>query len=239
MHDFFVGSRYFFQGFSLISQPGLRRFVAIPLLINIVLFAGLFFLLRHFMGEFNAWVSGFLPAWLQWLKAVLWLLFFVGFFGIIIFTFVTLANLVSAPFNSFLAEKVEFYLTGKIAESRSLLDNIKDIPRIIARQLSIIAYYLPRALLIFILFFIPIVQAFAAALSFFFHAWIMTLTYLDYPTDNHRISMPDLRTWLQRRRLASLGFGISVLLCSMIPILNFFVIPAAVAGASKFWVERT
>jgi len=50
--------------------------------------------------------------------------------------------------------------------------------------------------------------------------------------------MRDVRVWLHQRRWAALGFGVSVLVCSMIPVLNCFVIPAAVAGATKFWVEQ-
>jgi len=238
MNSPIFGIHYLIDGFGLIAKPGLRRFVIIPLLINIVLFIGLFFLLRYFVNEFNVWFSSFLPAWLHWLSAILWIVFFTSFFIIIIYTFVIVANLIAAPFNSFLAEKVELYLTGNIPEERSLLDNIKDIPRIMGRQIAIIGYYIPRALLIFILFFIPIVQAVAAVISFLFHAWFMTLTYIDYPTDNHRIPMRDVREWLNQRRSVSLGFGVGVLVCSMIPLVNCFTIPAAVAGATKFWINE-
>ena len=236
MNNPLLGLNYLIDGFVLITQPGLKRFVMIPLIINLILFMGLFFLLRYFVSEFNVWFAHHLPAWLHWLSTVIWFLFFISFFIIIIYTFVTLANLVSAPFNSFLAEKVELYLTGRVPEERSLLDNLKDIPRIMRRQLAILGYYLPRALLILILFFIPIVQAFAAILSFLFHAWFMTLTYLDYPSDNHRVPMQDVKTWMRQRRWLSLGFGVSVLVVSMIPIVNCFAIPAAVAGATKYWV---
>ena len=41
MKNFLTGFRYFTSGFALISKPRLRRFVIIPLLINILLFAGL------------------------------------------------------------------------------------------------------------------------------------------------------------------------------------------------------
>lgn len=232
------GIQYLFEGFKLIIKPGLRRFVIIPLAINILLFAGAFFLLQHFIREFNIWFANYLPHWLQWLSTVLWLLFFIGFFGLIIYTFVIIANIISAPFNSFLAEKVEWYLTGNIPEQRSLLDNIKDIPRIIGRQLAIIGYYIPRALLILVLFFIPVVQAVAAIISFLFHAWIMTLTYIDYPTDNHRIPIRDVREWMHERRGSTLVFGTCILVCSMIPIINCLTIPAAVAGATKYWIEE-
>jgi CysZ protein len=238
MNDFLFGVKYFFSGFDLIFRPGLRRFIVIPLLINICLFIGLFFLLRHYMAEFNTWFSHFLPHWLVWLNYLLWLLFMAGFLVVFIYTFVMLGNLVAAPFNSFLAEKVEFQLTGIKPNELTLWDNLKDIPRILGRQLAILGYFLPRALVLLILFFIPVIQAVAAFIWFLFSAWNMTLTYTDYPTDNHRIPVTSVHDWLQQKRAMALGFGVSVLVTSMIPILNFFTIPAAVAGATRFWLEQ-
>lgn len=234
----FIGLQYLLDGFRLIATRGLRRFAVIPLIINIFLFIGFFLVLGHFMGEFNAWFATYLPSWLLWLSWVLWILFFISYFVILLYTFVTIANLVCAPFNSFLAEKVEYHLTGNIAESRTLMQNIKDVPRIIGRQLAILGYYLPRALGLFILFFIPGVQLIAPVLLFLFHAWFIALTYMDYPTDNHRVPIQQLREWLEERRWISLGFGAATLAATMIPVLNFFAIPAAVAGATKYWVEQ-
>jgi CysZ protein len=234
----FMGMQYLLDGFALIATRGLRRFAIIPLIINILLFIGFFLVLRHFMGEFNAWFATFLPNWLLWLSWVLWILFFVSYFVVLLYTFVTIANLVCAPFNSFLAEKVEYYLTGNISESRTLMQNIKDVPRIIGRQLAILGYYLPRALGLLILFFIPGVQLIAPVLLFLFHAWFIALTYMDYPTDNHRVPIREVREWLDERRWITLGFGASTLVATMIPVLNFFAIPAAVAGATKYWVEQ-
>lgn len=232
------GIEYLLAGFGLLLKPGLKRFVIIPVGINIILFIGLFFLMRHFMSEFNVWFEHFLPTWLHWLSYILWILFFASFFLLFVYTFVMVANIISAPFNSLLAEKVEIYLGGNITEPRSLWENVKDIPRIVGRQLGIIGYYLPRALLILVLFFVPVVQIAAAFIWFLFNAWFMALTYIDYPTDNHQVPLAKVKDWLQERRWVSLGFGVSVLISAMIPVLNFFTVPAAVAGATKFWVEE-
>jgi CysZ protein len=233
-----AGLSYFIDGFVLITKPGLRRFVVIPLLINTLLFIGLFFLSHHFIEQFNVWFAQHLPKWLQWLSTVLWLLFFISFFMTIVYTFVIVANIVSAPFNSFLAEKVEYYLTGHIAEGRSLYENLKDIPRIVGRQIAIIAYYIPRALLVMILFFVPIIQTLAPILAFLFHAWFMSLIYFDYPTDNHRVALKEVKVWMRQQHWLTLGFGMGVLISSMIPIINCLTIPAAVAGATKCWIEQ-
>ncbi|OGT47293.1 MAG: hypothetical protein A3E83_00740 [Gammaproteobacteria bacterium RIFCSPHIGHO2_12_FULL_41_20] len=234
-----AGIYYLIEGFKLITQPGLRRFVLVPLVINILLFSILFFVLRYYLVEFNQWFTQFLPAWLHWLSMVVWVVFVLGFFLMFVSIFVTITNILSAPFNSLLAEKVELYLTGVILEQRSVFANIKTIPHVLLRQLAIIVYYLPRAAGILILFFIPIVQMVAAVIWFVFNAWFMTLTYVDYPTDNHRMSWQQMYAWLEQRRWLGLGFGISVLVVSLVPLLNLFVVPAAVAGATKLWVEES
>ena len=66
------GMEYFFSGFKLISQKGLKRFVLIPLLINILLFgSSLFFLFGWLSDGFNA-VTAMLPEWLSWLEWLMW-----------------------------------------------------------------------------------------------------------------------------------------------------------------------
>lgn len=232
------GLQYLIEGFKLLTQPGLKRFVIIPLSINIILFIGLFFIARHFFDVFEHWLLNYLPSWLQWLNSLLWMTFFIGFVLIFIYTFVVIANLISAPFNSFLAEKVEAYLTGKKTAQRTFLENLKDTPRILARQFSLIGYYIPRALILLIFFFIPVIQLVAAILWFSFNAWFMTLQYLDYPTDNHQIPLSNVHVWLWHHRLLSLSFGASVLVMTLIPFVNFFIVPAAVAGATKLWIEK-
>ena len=220
------------------TASGLRRFIILPLIINIFLFIGLFILFNHHMTTFNSWFESMLPAWLRWLDTVLWISFFISFFLFFIYGFVLVANIIAAPFNSLLAEKAEIVLTGKVPEQTYFLTHINNAMKSITRQFAIIFYYLPRALLILLLFFIPGLQIIAPFLWFLFNAWFMSLTYLDYPFDNHAISFDGMRQWLKSNRLKSFGFGISVLVSQMIPVFNLFTMPAAVLGATIFWVER-
>ncbi|HVE44782.1 MAG TPA: sulfate transporter CysZ [Gammaproteobacteria bacterium] len=232
------GVYYFLNGLTLLFRPGVKRYVIVPVIVNVVLFIALFFLMKHVVGIFNAWFYDFLPAWLHWLTFILWMLFFASFFLFFVYAFVIITNVIAAPFNSFLSEKIEYHLTGRIIASRSLWENIKDVPRIIGRQLMILFYFLPFALFMLLLFFIPVVQLVAPVCWFLFHAWFMSLTYLDYPTDNHHIPLADVRKWMRQKPGLTFSFGISALLFSMIPFLNFFAIPAAVAGATELWLSE-
>lgn len=239
MNTLISGCRYCLEGFSLITKPGLKRFVILPLIINIIVFAGFFLLSRHYINELNQWVANLLPSWLQWLSILMWILFYLSFFIILIYTFVTVANIIASPFNSLLSEKIELYITNQLPEQKTFLTMCKEIPRIILRQLAILFYYIPRAIFLLLLFFVPIIQMIAAILWFVFNAWYLSFMYLDYPTDNQRIPLADVRAWLKQNRLLALGFGMTTLVLTMIPFINFFVIPAAVAGATKLWIVET
>ena len=240
MQTFFSGATYLFEGFSLLFARGVKRYVILPVLINIIIFVGAFALLNHWMHSLNMWLMHFLPTWLQWLHYFLWLLFFISFFIFFIYTFVTIANLISAPFNSLLSERVTIHLTGSPPHQPplTLLQTIKDIPRILWRQCGILGYYLPRAVLLVICFFIPFVQIFAPFLWLLFNAWFLAMTYLDYPTDNERVALEKVKSWQSNHRLLALGFGLAALGVAMMPIINLLAMPAAVAGGTKLWLDH-
>jgi CysZ protein len=230
---------YLLQGFQLIWRPGIRPYALIPISINLIFFIGLSIIATHYFNDFLAWFNHHIPNWLQWLSAVLWILFLAALMLSATYTFTFFANLVAAPFNGLLAEQVELHLTGKISNANSsMLALIKDTPRSLGRQLRYLGYFLPRAFMILLLFLIPGGQIIAPPLWFIFNAWTMTLQYLDYPMDNHRISFTVMQQQLKQQRLTSLGFGITVVLFTMIPLINLFVMPAAVAGATLLWLNK-
>jgi len=72
----------------------------------------------------------------------------------------------------------------------------------------------------------------------YFMAWMLSLEYADYPMDNHGIRFRQVRASLRTRRLTSMGFGGMATLCSFVPLLNLLVMPAAVAGATLYWVRE-
>jgi CysZ protein len=232
------GIHYLFSGFKLIRQSGLKRFVILPFLINFSLFTGLFFVFFHYVEKFNSWVNHMLPAWLHWLSMIIWLLFLLSFAVSLIYTFMSIANVIAAPFNSLLAEKVEEYLTGQSVPSFTLYENFKNTPRLIARQCSILVYYVPRAVLLLILFFIPFIQMIAPLLWFLFNAWFLTINCIDYAFEQHHLSFAVMRLWLKKRRGPALSFGIATFAATAIPILNFIAMPAAIAGATQFYIEN-
>ncbi len=227
-----TGFDFLVHGFSTIFQPGLKRFVLIPITINILVYAVLFWFSYHVMGKLIAWVNHFLPHWLEWLDYVLWPLFIFAGLIFLVYTLTIFANIISAPFNSFLSEKIELMKTGKKYEGGGWQDSLKAMPRAIHREWCKIKYYLPRALVLLILSFIPGVNIVSTILWFVFGSWMMAVQYLDYPMDNHRISFKDMMKKLRGHFFSSWLFGAAALVASLIPILNLIAMPASVAGGT-------
>ncbi len=237
--DSISGTDYFLRGFSLIRQPGIRTFVLIPLLVNFVLFAGAFYALLLQLDGLFAWLHQQIPSWLDWLDYLLWPIALITILVVFSFLFSSVANWIAAPFNGLLAEKVEQALTGEAANDTGMLDIVKDVPRTFGREWIKLKYYLPKAIGCLILFLIPVVgQTLAPVLWFLFSAWMMAIQYVDYPFDNHKIDFITMRDALKQRRGKCLSFGALVTLFSAIPVVNLFVMPVAICGATAMWVDH-
>jgi CysZ protein len=234
------GAGYFIQGFELIRVKGLRRFVFVPLLVNLILFAVAFYFLLQQIDVAILWLMDSIPNWLSWLKD--WLAIFIWPLAVIIvlvtfsFLFNSVANWIAAPFNGLLAEKVEQHLTGQSLGDSGVMALLKDIPRTLGREWTKLLYYIPRALGFLIVFFL--LPVFGQVIWFLFTAWMMAIQYADYPFDNHKVSFIRMRDVLGSQKSASFSFGITVTLFAMIPVINFLVMPVAICGATAMWVDR-
>jgi CysZ protein len=229
-----LGWGYVWRGFQLLPQPGLRRFVALPILLNIVLVSLLSYNGISWLDSAIDRGLGYLPSWLEWLywiamplAVVTVLLIFAYFFSAIL---VTLAS----PFNGLLSEKIEQQRGSAIADEALS----RMIGRTFRRELTKLGYMLPRYLLLLLVTLIPGLNLASPVLWFWFGSWIVALQYLDYSFDNHARSFAETRAALASQSLTVLGFGATVALLMTIPLVNWFVMPAAVIGATLLRLEQ-
>ncbi|GAA0821219.1 sulfate transporter CysZ [Colwellia asteriadis] len=230
------GASYFFRGLELITHKSLRKFVFIPLAINIMLFSiALYFMvleLEHYMNALLGW----LPNWLNWLSMVLWPLAVLTILVVFSFVFSSAANWLAAPFNGLLSEKAEALLSGDSLPQESNFAVIKDIPRTLKREASKLYYYLPRAIGFFIImWFLPVI---GQIIWFLFVTWMMAIQYKDYPFDNHKVPFNEMKVALKQKQGLSYSFGATIAIFSMLPIINFIVMPVAICGATAIWVDH-
>lgn len=231
--DFVRGFHYLLLGFNGIRDPKLFRFVWIPFLCNLILFSIMLIIAGYGLHHFSEWVQGFFPRWLQWLQWLIWILSLLFSGIILIFLSTFLVNILAAPFNGLLAQMVLHQLN--VADQIVPTSAFRSVSTAITRQMQFLAYYLPRAVFYLVLFLIPIIQVVAAPLWFLFNSWVFALQYLDYPMDLHGISITDMKGKMRERKWLCLGFGSGVVLFSLIPLVNFLIVPVAVVGATILW----
>ncbi|WP_198264573.1 sulfate transporter CysZ [sulfur-oxidizing endosymbiont of Gigantopelta aegis] len=238
-----TGVSYLFKALPLLTKPGLKSFVLIPLMINIFFFSiGIYFAFDYF-ADFMDWALDTSGLW-SWVAAIVDLvkpiLYF--FFGLVLlvlifYTFSIVANIIAAPFNSLLAEATEKFVTGQsLDDTGSFKQILKDIIPTILMELKKLVYMILWSIpFLLMLFFIPII---GPIIWFLFTAWMMSLQYMDYPMGNHKLNFNQQRSLQGKQRLFSMGFGGVTMGASMIPIVNFIVMPTAVIAATLIWVEQ-
>ena len=233
------GARYLTRGARLLSHPSLRMFVIIPLLVNILIFGSLIGLGFSYLLDLMDSMLARIPDWLDFIQWILWPLIGISVSLISGYLFTAMALIIASPFNALLAEKAEELVTSRPVNSlEGLGAALLGVPRGIIREIAKLLYYVPMAVFVLLVSFIPGVNAVAPVLWFLLGAWMMSIQFVDYPMDNHQLGFADVKEAVRSRRLSSMGFGGLVALCAGIPVVNFFVVPAAVVGATLLWVEE-
>ena len=235
---------YLPRGARLLFAPGVKRFVAVPFLVNVAIFGGLGWWLT---GTIDAWLApaatgvdaGPLERALAGLRTALAWLVTIATWIALAWLYTLLANIAAAPFNGLLAERVEAHLTGRAPPpGGGFLALAAEIPRTLASEASKILYLVTRFVPLLLLQFVPGINVVAPFLLFAFGAWVFALEYLDYPMGNRGARFRDVRRAAGERRATALGFGAAVALASAVPIVNLAVMPAAVAGATALHLDR-
>ena len=230
------GFSFIVKGIMLLPQKGIRSFVVIPLLINSLVFSVAIWFSSK---QIERWIDYILPDWLMWLEWLLWPLFAAIFFLVIFYTFTIVANLIAAPFNALLAERVEQKLQGLPAAP---FQGYKSIPSLLVRtfrsEAQKLLYMAKWFILLIILTLIPVVNIISPVAWFIFGAWMLAIEYADYPMGNHNLFFKDELKTLKQHKGLSLGFGSGVALLTSIPFVNFLAMPIGVAGGTALWVKH-
>jgi CysZ protein len=243
----FTGANYFFRGFGIAFMPKIRRFIYIPLIVNILLFAGgLWYSFAKF-DELIDWITpdwlSDMPDWLGWLETgITWILFpifAIVVFVVVFYTFSLIANLIAAPFNGMLAEAVEKKLTGQeVGNPFDFRVMLRTLIPMMFDEVKKLLYFVLWAIPLLLLFLVPVVNIAASLVWILFSAWMLSLEYMDFPMGNHNLRFKAIRKRVTSQRFMSLGFGGAVLVGTMIPVFNFIVMPVAVCGATALWVDK-
>ena len=229
----FQGPKLLISGFKLIFTKGYKKLFLFPILLNTLLFVGLFYSLGQFaMAGYHQLIGDHTWADFWLLKLMLWgMVLIVGFF-VINTCFVFCVNLIAIPFHTKIAEKVMKDNDQRIHPQPNLWVDIKQT---IKRELSKNLYFLPRLGIGLIIFLIPGINLLAPLLWLYLISWILGLQALDYAAELQQISWKNTLIHSKKYPLLVMSFGLLQCFIVTIPIANLLTPPAAVAGGCFLW----
>ncbi|MDH5425962.1 MAG: sulfate transporter CysZ [Gammaproteobacteria bacterium] len=231
-------SNSFFSVFTSVLtlfKTELRRYVIMPLMINIALFSVTIY---YVTSQFSSWMDSILPSWLDWLNWLIIPLFTVTILIVVFYSFTIVANIIAAPFNSLLAEKYEQLLRGE-TDKQNHETTAQLISRTIAAEFKKISYILLWLIPLLIATFIPVINLISPFLWVLFAVWMLSLEYLDYPMGNNNLRFPEVKQTAHRQKAMTLGLGSGLFILTTIPFINFIAIPAGVIAATKVYIDHT
>lgn len=241
MNNFIKGFSHALAGFSWIFRPKIRRFVYIPLAINVLLFTLAISLLGKYAGE---WVTGLIGQKANWWHIFRWaydlivpvlsVVIYVALILVGYFSFSTVANLLAAPFNAQLAKAVEQRLAGQPI-TYSEMPLAKEVWVTVQSELAKIVRFALLAAVLLLLLVVPGINVFFPLVWFIFMAYTLSIQYIDYPMANHGHFYTAQRKLLKKHRAQRLGFGTAANVLLLIPFVNFLAMPVCVCGATVWW----
>lgn len=233
---FVTGFRYGTAGLGWLMRPRIRAYVALPILVNAVVFTAGFFWLTGFVGELQTMATDWLPDWLDWLAWLLWPIAILAGLVLVWTGFTVLANIIGAPFNGLLSERVAALHDPAGAPAAS--GAWTDLLRAPLDELRKLLYFALLALVPLLLSVLPGINVISPLAWGLYGAWILAVEYADYPMANAGLRPRTQRGLLREQRRLALGFGSGVLLLTVVPGLNLVAMPSAVIGATLLWCDR-
>lgn len=225
-----------FKGLAIYGRsPKLVLLGMVPAVISGTLYLAGLGALIYFSADLAALITPFADDWSAWARdgvrliAGLALLGLGGLLGVLTFTAITLV--IGDPFYEQISERVEARLGGVPDEIelpwwRSLRRSLADAARLILRS---VLFGVP----LFVAGFIPIVGQFVVpVVAALVGGWFLTMGLVGVPFQRRGLRLPDRQRALRANRPLTLGFGVAVFLCFLIPLGAVLLTPAAVAGAT-------
>jgi CysZ protein len=242
MHRFISGALYPLYAAAVLARaPRLWRYVAIPMLVNLLVGATLYAgLLYAGLSAIDGLVAG-LPAWAAALGALLRALLIIGLLIATGFVLVRFGVVLGSPWYTQLSAELELLRGAQpLPEQGSgLATAVRDLSRALAFELRKLLLVVAIGALLLLLNLIPVAgQLLATAGWIALGATITCLDFLDYPLERRMFSFRAKLRVIRRSLPASAGFGLVCLGLVSIPFVNLLSIPLCVAAGTLFFSDR-
>ncbi len=234
-----IGLRTYSRSFGLISQLGLWKYFAIPMVISLFTAISIGLLAWGLSDNIGHWIAQIWP-W-EWgavgfdtFAQILSGLVIIAI-GLILYKHIIMA--LSAPFMSPVSEKIERHLKGSQHNHRKT-SNAEQLVRGIRINIRNLAFELLLTLPILLLNFIPILgNIVATCLLFITQSYYAGFGNMDYTLERH-FKYRESVNFVKANRGQAIGNGIVFMLFLLIPLVGIIlVLPISVTAATVQTVE--
>lgn len=234
---FFRGLLYPYKALRFIMRhPLLYMYILIPLLINIIVFAGAAYFGIDFFGDL---ANHYFPKETTWywslLYGIFWFFSLLFIAVLVFFSFTVIGNLIASPFNDILSEKTEDLLTSTnvVAAPFSLSGFFKNSLKVVRDEIKKISLFVIAMLLLLLLNFIPgigvVIYTFC---SFLLTVYFLVIEYTGFVFGRKNRSFRDQRHFVRQNAFLCAGFGCGLFILLALPFLQLLCIPIGVVGAA-------
>lgn len=246
VNQFFLGVFSYFKVLSFVKRHKIRSFFLLPLLLNVAFIGLLVYAVVIFSASFYqfalAWASGAGLSEGTWFFTVLTWLFCYGaklLLFYLVWQFYQLLSLIFlAPMFSYLSEKVQAALSGKVSPF-SMAQFGKDILR--GLQLALVNIFYQCVWIVFLYlgaFFMTILLPFLPLALFLVGAYFYGFAMIDYRNEVYRLSPAASRKTVKQFKWFALGNGVTFQLLLMIPIVGTLFAPSFALVAAALGLEE-
>lgn len=250
MKTLFLGISYNFRAFDFVRQHKvLQRYIVLPFVLNVLLFALLFWGYLSVFDNLLAWITPSTQALgpddptltTSLLAAVLWvwrlivsaIVFLLSFLFLLVVFFV-LTGFVNAPFYELLAERTLILLRLRDDLPFALPRFLNEWWRSLKIEFAKLIFLSLPAVFLLLLSWIPVIGFFFGLASVIFMAWYFAVNVLMYPT---LLLGQDFKTamhYAKNHKQLLVGFG----LLSLVPFVGFFLMSFQIVGGTLLYVEN-
>jgi CysZ protein len=242
MSTFSTGAGDLGRGFAFLNQhPRLWGWVMAPAVLTLLILIGAVMGVMHLVDPLVAWLTDWLPGFLQGIAgALIWLLVIVALGFGALFVFVTVVGIVAGPFNEMLSESIEAIVTRQPSPKFSLRAFLRGALVGLLHGLRRLLVALAGFLLLFALGFIPVIGTLAAlAIGFWLAARAAAYDCYDAVLSRRELSYGQKQAYLARHRSRTFGLGVVVAALLLVPLVNLVVLGLGAAGATLADLDPT
>ncbi|CAA9294226.1 Sulfate transporter, CysZ-type [uncultured Coleofasciculus sp.] len=251
-----AGATYPFRVLAVFRRtPHLWRYVAIPILVNLVvgilLYAGLLFFgwetVESLILRLSNWLDSLiinLPTWLSFLKfTIVGLGFLLHFLLVVVlllltgFVFVQFGVLIGAPWYGQLSEQLEKLRFGELQIIE--VNIVQEISRVLLFEVKKLVLAVGVGIGLLLVSLMPGIGTIIASVGgISLAALIVCLDFLDAPLERRRLSFREKLSLVFKSLPGSASFSLVCLGLVSIPLLNLLTIPLCVASGTLFFCDR-